>query len=637
MTIREFFCDLLERHGARIFDDSDFCKKEFSRHGLDERALEAKIFFALLDKNAPLEIRQAARLAKGVTNYWLAVKVYSKLFGAEKLPCEHENILLSQIAMMADALKKDNIVQFEYEKKYRALKFISNFEKGLGSLLDKHGTEIFLSPQKTKGALLDICEDSLAPRVKIFCAQLERLNAGKMRRSNADDLSFLKFLDEFLQARNLSCAPLQETAERFKAEKLRKELEKKMKFLKEVEKLISLLKAVARQKRIAEEEAREREEAERARIKEENRVYDSLLKAEKDLSRYCSLESSGENPGFPRGKFSMAKKLALMDAEFVGEKRMREMEKSRILNEMDRLERKRKNLADEKKSIEILKAALSGKKEALRAAQKSLGAANQKFDEARGGLEKILAQVEGALSIKSIFKAPLEKRIEADERALLRRRQKIERAAFLKGEAVSDGMEALSENLERAKISYAERKRDLALKGEALEAARALAVAAESNAQRAEESLEQEMVSFLEEEKSAARALDEFCAGENMCAAKARLEKRLRSMQLKLLEYKQKEDSERLRQEQKRFARGEDAPSAGADEADKSAQKNVARGMDWFAFRRTLCHRVEPQGAASGANSRVEKRGKSHRIDWDLVKAILALLAIIALIAIISR
>ena len=210
MTLYDKFEEIIVIHGMEILDYPDWCKAAFRKSHHSEKDLNTKLFFLLLDKNIPLQVRKVTYGKNLLTDYAITVAVYSKVFKDIYVPNEYESILLSHIEAIIHILKKQSIINYEYFS-MKEKKFIKELEPALVKMLKDYNIDILTHYDFVEAYLKDVSGNEISDYdIQSFVVFLKAINAENVVLSFKNERSFyfMKVLSNSLQKLNLWYEPL---------------------------------------------------------------------------------------------------------------------------------------------------------------------------------------------------------------------------------------------------------------------------------------------------------------------------------------------------------------------------------------------------------------------------------------------
>ena len=210
MTLYDKFEELIAMHGMDILDYPDWCKAAFRKGGHTEKDLRTKLFFLLLDKNIPLQIRIVTHGKNLLTDYAITVAVYSKVFSETYIPNKYERILLEHIEAIIRILKNHGIITYEYSC-IKEKRFITELEPAVVKMVEDFNTDILTHYSFVEAYLKDISGNEISDfDIKSFIVFITALNAENVvfSLSNDRNLFFMKLLENVLQKTNCEYEPL---------------------------------------------------------------------------------------------------------------------------------------------------------------------------------------------------------------------------------------------------------------------------------------------------------------------------------------------------------------------------------------------------------------------------------------------
>lgn len=210
MTLYDKFEEIITIHGVDILDYPDWCKAAFRKGGHTEKDLSTKLFFLLIDKNIPLQIRIVTYGKNLLTDYAIAVAVYSKVFEDTYLPNKFEIILLKHIEAIIHILKNHGIIHYEYSDRQER-HFITELEPALVKMIKDFGINILTHFNFVEAYLKDISGNEIPEYdIKSFIVFIASLNADNvvLSLSNERNLYFMKLLSKVLQETDCKYEPL---------------------------------------------------------------------------------------------------------------------------------------------------------------------------------------------------------------------------------------------------------------------------------------------------------------------------------------------------------------------------------------------------------------------------------------------
>ena len=223
-TLYDAFNDLISMHKITILDSPDLCKVEFKKYGLDENELEVKLFFLLLEKNIPLEVRKLVAVSSNYTAYGISVLVYTSVFASEKLSNEYESILLNHINLIVEVLLKEKVIFLDYKNEVK--NYSCDFETGLINLFHLYGINVLENTSKLKSLLKDLKITSSEDKIEDFVVFVEKLNNNKATYKTKKNEKFLKLLNTAVEKNKLEYPPLTKEYKKYINATRRKENEK---------------------------------------------------------------------------------------------------------------------------------------------------------------------------------------------------------------------------------------------------------------------------------------------------------------------------------------------------------------------------------------------------------------------------
>lgn len=209
MTLYDKFEELIAIHGMDILDYSDWCKAAFRKGGHTEKDLNTKLFFMLLDKNIPLQIRIITHGKNLLTDYAIAVAVYSKVFDEVYVPNKYEKILLTHTEAIIHILKNHGIIHYEYYD-INEKNFITELEPAVVKMVKDFSTDILTHYAFVEAYLKDISGNEISDfDIKSFIVFITALNSDNVSLSLSNDrnLYFMKLMEKVLQKTNCKYEP----------------------------------------------------------------------------------------------------------------------------------------------------------------------------------------------------------------------------------------------------------------------------------------------------------------------------------------------------------------------------------------------------------------------------------------------
>ncbi|MGN0740422.1 MAG: hypothetical protein ACI4LX_09665 [Treponema sp.] len=201
MTLYDKFEEIIRIHSIDILDYSDWCKSAFRKSGFTEEDIETKLFFLLMEKNIPLQIRIVVYGKNLQTDYAIAVTVYSKVFQNTYVPNKYEKILLNHINAIIHIFKDLEIIKYEYSG-LKEKNFITELEPAVKKMLELYTSNIFARKNQIKAVLKDISGNELSDNeiqsFIVFITAVENENVG-FTAGNPRNEYFLKLLERALK------------------------------------------------------------------------------------------------------------------------------------------------------------------------------------------------------------------------------------------------------------------------------------------------------------------------------------------------------------------------------------------------------------------------------------------------------
>lgn len=204
MTLYDKFEEMIAIHGMDILDYPDWCKAYLRKGGHTEKELNTKLFFLLLDKNIPLQIRIITYGKNLQTDYAITVAVYSKIFKDIYIPNKYEKILFTHTEAIIRILKHQRVINYEYstiDKK----QFITDLELAITKMVENFNTDILTHYNFIEAYLKDISGNGISEyEIKSFIVFITALNTDNvvLSLSNERNLYFMKILEKVLGKTN---------------------------------------------------------------------------------------------------------------------------------------------------------------------------------------------------------------------------------------------------------------------------------------------------------------------------------------------------------------------------------------------------------------------------------------------------
>ena len=208
---------LIHQFGTEILDSTIRCNEELQKSGIDRNSLYNQLFFLLLEKNIPLEIRKTAFKRGYASSYELSIGLYTKIFEGEKLSNEYENILIRHIQTIIEVFDDEGIINFEYvPKKHRQIQIPAD-SLPIDFLLESYGTTILEKTDKVRAILNDVFTTISKEERKKIVTFISSINDGSIDFSKDEDAVSFNELDSALEKYNLSYEPFSKAKEKYNA------------------------------------------------------------------------------------------------------------------------------------------------------------------------------------------------------------------------------------------------------------------------------------------------------------------------------------------------------------------------------------------------------------------------------------
>ena len=216
MTVYQKYEELIKTHYMQILDKPEWCKAFFRKAGMTEKDIKIKLFFLLLEKNIPLEIRKVTYGKHIFTDYEVAISVYTRIFDSLSVPNNIEDILITHIIEMIKVFKKCKVIEFEYFPGSSDYEITEELEPAITDMLEFYGTEILVHPERIGGYLNDISRNEISDyERKAFVVFITALNSKNvvLLETNENNKYFINVLRNALKSNKLTYEPLKRNDE----------------------------------------------------------------------------------------------------------------------------------------------------------------------------------------------------------------------------------------------------------------------------------------------------------------------------------------------------------------------------------------------------------------------------------------